>query len=203
MSDIQARDLVALTAHLQNVYGQKVVHVPRAVAPLPEAIPKAAPKAYIPPVTIHHPSSFDVLFGRGKTIREHPGNQVLDKIILTHYSKYEAISKERRGEMLEEIVRLMKSTGTRFMKRDDSGYSWKEVDDETAKDKVSHCFRSRRRKLDHQSSRVEKDRSNATSQSQGKEASQPAKQRGTELQEKKEQDGCDALLALACHPDAA
>jgi hypothetical protein len=117
---------------------------------VPSGVPSSAPhpKSYVPGDKIFRPNSFDVLFGRGKTIREHPGNMVLDQIVMTHFERYESIPKERRSEMLGEIVRLMKSTGTRFIKREDkTGFLWRESDDETAKDKVSHCFRSRRRLL--------------------------------------------------------
>ena len=46
----------------------------------------------------------------------------------------------------ERIVKDVKNSAGRFLKNDGNG-AWIEVDDETARDKISHAFRDKRRKL--------------------------------------------------------
>ena len=86
----------------------------------------------------------DVLFGRGKTVVEHPGNMKFRNIVGRHMEEYEAASRLEKTCMTEHIVELVKSSDGRFLKRDDGG-DWEEVDDETARKKVAHAFRNRRK----------------------------------------------------------
>eukprot|EP00934_Nitzschia_sp_Nitz4_P002914 Nitzschia sp. Nitz4//scaffold95_size97785//49428//50956//NITZ4_004668-RA/size97785-augustus-gene-0.99-mRNA-1//1//CDS//3329560475//2904//frame0 len=89
-----------------------------------------------------HPN--DVLFGRGKTVVEHPGNLRFRTIVGMKMDEYEAASRLEKTCMTENIVQLVKDSRGRFLKRDDGG-DWEEVDDETARKKVAHAFRNRRK----------------------------------------------------------
>lgn len=86
----------------------------------------------------------DVLFGRGKTVVEHPGNLRFRSIVGVRMEEYEAASRLEKTCMTENIVQLVKDANGRFLKRDDGG-DWEEVDDETARKKVAHAFRNRRK----------------------------------------------------------
>lgn len=86
----------------------------------------------------------DVLFGRGKTVVEHPGNLKFRNIVGMQMDEYEAASRMEKTSMTEKIVQMVKESDGRFLKRDDGG-DWEEVDQETARRKVAHAFRNRRK----------------------------------------------------------
>lgn len=88
---------------------------------------------------------WDVLCGRGASLREHPGNKVLDVFVHRHRDRYATSSNAEKATIVNEIYESIKSDssmGTRFLKRDPFSNTWEEVDDEAAKIKISHCFRS-------------------------------------------------------------
>ena len=92
------------------------------------------------------PRRFDVLFGRGKTTREHTGNLRAGHIVDMHYAAYEKAGKYKKTNIAEEIVNIIHASCGRFLKwEQDKG--WVEVDFETARDKVSHFFRQKRSKI--------------------------------------------------------
>jgi hypothetical protein len=93
------------------------------------------------PYVIDDPLPNDVLLGRGKPIQERPGNVRLREMIDTHKDKYE--QKGAKRIVSAYIVRLVKEEGGRFLKEVEHG-GWVEVDDDTARTKVSHAFRARR-----------------------------------------------------------
>ena len=86
----------------------------------------------------------DVLFGRGKTVVEHPGNLKFRNLVGNQMEEYEAASRLEKTCMTEKIVQLVHDSDGRFLKRDDGG-DWEEVDHETARRKVAHAFRNRRK----------------------------------------------------------
>jgi hypothetical protein len=88
------------------------------------------------------PGSVDVLFGRGKPIQEHPGNLRYHYILDMYQDPYEGAKKFQKMEISETVVHLVKKYHGRFLKQDGAG--WVAVDDTTARDKVSHAFRTRR-----------------------------------------------------------
>jgi hypothetical protein len=91
------------------------------------------------------PTKVDVLFGRGKESREHPGNLRCMAIIEEQRGPYESASKYKKTEIAERIVFDVYNAGGRFLKMDHQ-YGWQEVDEETAREKVSHYFRALRGK---------------------------------------------------------
>jgi hypothetical protein len=86
----------------------------------------------------------DVLFGRGKTVVEHVGNLRFRNIVRMAMDKYENANRMEKTHITEKIVGTIKETDGRFLKRDDGG-EWEEVDHETARKKVAHAFRNRRK----------------------------------------------------------
>lgn len=96
------------------------------------------------------PHRFDVLFGRGTNVRSHTGNLRALHLVNMWQSRYDGASNRfAKADISERIVGIIQESGGRFLKWDETG--WMEVDDESARDKVSHWFRNQRR------SKVDKD----------------------------------------------
>jgi hypothetical protein len=91
------------------------------------------------------PTPNDVLFGRGKAIKEHPANIVLYRLADERRLEYEMSSKWEKTVTTYEIMALIKERHGRFLKME--GGNWVEVDSEVAREKVGHVFRSQRRRL--------------------------------------------------------
>jgi hypothetical protein len=88
------------------------------------------------------PGRMDVLFGRGKPIQESPGNLKYHILLAYHAPHYEAAKKFDKMEIARQVVDYVQSYGGRFLRPDHAG--WVPVDDPTAREKVSHGFRTRR-----------------------------------------------------------
>jgi hypothetical protein len=89
------------------------------------------------------PGAFDVIMGRDRLAQEHTGNVHYLDMIETHLVEYDALSKPKKTELASRIVDGMHESGGRFLKCDGTG--WIEIDDKTARYKVSMAFRSKRR----------------------------------------------------------
>jgi hypothetical protein len=98
-----------------------------------------------PPYVGISPAPKDVLFGRGKLIKDHPGNVVLHRLEEERMLKYEMASKWEKTVIASEIMAIIKEEDGRFLKMEDG--SWVEVDSDVAREKVSHAFRSLRRSI--------------------------------------------------------
>jgi len=88
------------------------------------------------------PGGLDVLLGRGKPLQKHPGNLRYHHFVESYQDEYETASKLEKTNLSKRIVQAMKESGGRFLKQDDAG--WMEIDDDTARYKVSHTFRNHR-----------------------------------------------------------
>jgi hypothetical protein len=84
----------------------------------------------------------DVLLGRGKPIQERPGNVRFREMLDKHIEKYDSGEKGVSAKVSACIVLLVKEEGGRFLKELEDG-GWFEVDEATARAKVSHAFRTR------------------------------------------------------------
>jgi hypothetical protein len=89
------------------------------------------------------PGPYDVLFGREKMAQEHPGNFRYLRILDEHRDRYDSVPKDDKTDVAVAVVEKVKSTSGRFLKTGEAG--WVEVDDKTARLKVSMAFRSKRR----------------------------------------------------------
>jgi len=88
------------------------------------------------------PSTYDVLLGRGKPIQKHPGNLRYHQVVGSYQGAYEEMHKLAKTDLSKTIVEQFKDAGHRFLKQEE--YGWVEVDDEAARNKVSHAFRNHR-----------------------------------------------------------
>jgi hypothetical protein len=108
---------------------------------------------------IDRPEQFDILCGRGKPTQNHPGNVILHQIVDEHCERYHSAPRLLKRGIADEIVQAIKKSRCqhyeqqqpgRFIMREQEGNGgvyWKEISDDAARDKVSHCFRARRRHL--------------------------------------------------------
>lgn len=76
------------------------------------------------------PSRKDVLFGRGRPMREHPGNLRLHFFVEERMQQYEAANKKEKTIIASDVVTTMKAEGIRFLKKEND--FWVEVDDEVS-----------------------------------------------------------------------
>jgi hypothetical protein len=91
------------------------------------------------------PTPNDVLFGRGKAIKEHPANIALHRLAGERMLEYEMSSRYEKTVTASEIMATIKERHGRFLKME--GDNWVEVNSEVAREKVSHVFRSQRRRI--------------------------------------------------------
>ena len=87
------------------------------------------------------PGPFDVLVGRRKLCRDHTGNVRYRNLVEKYKNKYEeATTKFDKTAFAMVVVKIIQESSGRFLK--DDGDGWVEVDDNTARAKVAHCFRT-------------------------------------------------------------
>lgn len=94
------------------------------------------------------PRGDDVLLGRGRPYQIYPGNFFLKKVIEKEIEAYQKADRFEKTCISEEIVRMIQGKNGRFLKRDDSGMGWIVVDDKSAREKVSHGFRTKKSRAD-------------------------------------------------------
>jgi hypothetical protein len=94
-----------------------------------------------------HSSCDTQLFGRGKIAKTHTGNLRALHLCEMNCPRYESAITGKYGktEVAEQIVSIIHESGGRFLKPESGG--WVEVDDEAAREKISHFFRHMRHKV--------------------------------------------------------
>jgi hypothetical protein len=97
------------------------------------------------PHVIYDPCPNDILLGRGKPIQVRPANVRFREMIDKHMGKYDKSEKDDKIIITAYILHLVEEEGGRFLKELQDG-GWVEVDMATARDTVSHAFRSQRQK---------------------------------------------------------
>jgi hypothetical protein len=91
------------------------------------------------------PALADILLGKGKPIQQHKGNAHLHHLVDSNVPLYEGYSNnEDKAVLTQRLAGEAKAIGGRFLKQDEKGV-WMEVDDNTARTKVSKLFRARRK----------------------------------------------------------
>ena len=98
--------------------------------------------------SIQYPLSTDVLLGRGRPFQEFAGNIRLAEIIEEHREIYQQSKRKfDKTDISNRILKIIKTSNGRFLKKDDADEgAWVEVSDEMARQKISHCFRSKAKK---------------------------------------------------------
>ena len=98
-----------------------------------------------PPTTsnsIEEPTASDILLGRGRVIDTRPGNMKFRQFLAQQLEHYEQAPKFQKTEIAESLLRHLKdSCHVRFLKELPDGKGFMEVDDKTAREKISRTFR--------------------------------------------------------------
>jgi hypothetical protein len=87
------------------------------------------------------PRETDVLFGRGRSHRDNPGNKRMQLTVDVHRDAYDNADRDKKTEITKAIVKIIKSQGNRFLKFDKKKKVWHEVSDEIGRHKVGHAMR--------------------------------------------------------------
>lgn len=87
-------------------------------------------------------SARDILCGRGVQVLHHAGNLHLHFAADEFREEYLGSKRDRKREIIETIVKRLKSTGSRFLKTSQTDKTkWVEADDSFSYQKVSHVLR--------------------------------------------------------------
>jgi hypothetical protein len=75
------------------------------------------------------------------------GNIRFRQLVHAKMNDYETAKTVNKTLIAETVVQSIKDLNGKFVRQAADGGGWEEVDDETARDKVAHTFRDKRRKL--------------------------------------------------------
>ncbi|CAJ1959146.1 unnamed protein product [Cylindrotheca closterium] len=88
-------------------------------------------------------SAADVLCGRDKISHAHIGNKRFRQIIEKNREEYQtAASRDAKTNITCRIVAMIRESGGRFLKQNETTNQWEDVGDGYAREKVSHALRS-------------------------------------------------------------
>ena len=88
------------------------------------------------------PQAKDIICGRGNLFSDHEGNQFFEKLIRDNLRKYvETVKRSEKIRMVDDILRTIRTSGTRFAKVDSVTKRWFELNDTQAHKKIGHCIR--------------------------------------------------------------
>lgn len=85
----------------------------------------------------------DVLSGRGGGTNVHPGNRTFRDLINLHRRAYLKARKNDKPAISRAIVRTIRDSNGRFLKKDEKTGLWFEVGDDAAREKTSQALRQR------------------------------------------------------------
>jgi hypothetical protein len=86
---------------------------------------------------------FDVLSGRGGGTNVHPGNRNFRDLINLHRRAYLKARKNDKPAISRAIVRSVRDSNGRFLKKDEKSGLWFEIGDDAAREKTSQALRQR------------------------------------------------------------
>jgi len=94
--------------------------------------------------TVEDPNENDILFGRDSDSWNHEGNRRFRSFVAKYQSKYHTTnSRAEKVRIVANIVKELKSAGTKFLKRDHPKKKWYEVDRKACIEKVGHAIRDK------------------------------------------------------------
>ena len=91
---------------------------------------------------VGEPEEADVLFGRGRCRKHHPGNKLMHELVNGNRREYQSLGRDEKTDLTWVVLRKIQETGGRFLRKQDG--KWFVVEDEVARQKVSHLMRDRR-----------------------------------------------------------
>jgi hypothetical protein len=90
------------------------------------------------------PRPFDVLFGKGRALRDYTGNMRANVLVAMYRPKYEQADKHDKTDIAKRIVNIIHESQGRFLKFEVNEGCWVEVENDMAREKISHIFRNQR-----------------------------------------------------------
>lgn len=89
------------------------------------------------------PDKLDILCGRDKESYSHVGNKQFRVIVATNRERYQSCtSRDEKTRITTEIIKSIRDSGGRFLRKNESSKLYEDVGDEYAHEKVSHALRS-------------------------------------------------------------
>ena len=85
----------------------------------------------------------DVLSGRGGGTNVHPGNRIFRDAINMHRRAYLKARKNDKPAISRAIVRSIRDSAGRFLRKDEKSGLWFEIGDDAAREKTSQALRQR------------------------------------------------------------
>lgn len=91
------------------------------------------------------PCDADVILGRGRAHKAHPGNRYMHDLVIAQVPDYSRANREGKTNITWNIVKQIRATGGKFLQKHTNG-SWFEIAEKEARLKVSHAMRDCRSK---------------------------------------------------------
>ncbi|CAJ1942060.1 unnamed protein product [Cylindrotheca closterium] len=95
-------------------------------------------------VAILLPADNYILFGRGKSCNNHPGNKEMRRNIERYRDQYQLSARGEKYKLVRKVYDELVEAGMKFLKPAEGQDGWVEVDAEAAILKVGHALRSSR-----------------------------------------------------------
>lgn len=92
----------------------------------------------------------DIIFGRGKSLQDHPGNQRMRKITNKYKNLYRTLLRSQKRDLVESVYKEIVCNGARFLTKAPSATHYLLVDVEVALQKISNslrCMKEHKRQL--------------------------------------------------------
>lgn len=154
-TDAESARTMPKKSRVRNREGFEAVTIDKMPSTDLESIPLKLPALPSSPPSwargdpISKPERFDVLLGRGQAHKNHPGNRRLNMLVDIRFKEYDASnSRKDKTQITSDIVHQITECGTekgRFLRLCPLNKVWFEVDEETARLKVSQSLRYERR----------------------------------------------------------
>lgn len=90
------------------------------------------------------PNPTDILMGKGRLPKSHPGNLRMRCLIVEYFEQYNTSHKRDKPAITDSIFQKLKDSGCRFLRHDNDQGGYSEASDVTAREKISHGFRNLR-----------------------------------------------------------
>lgn len=94
------------------------------------------------------PTDQDILCGRNKAYRNHPGNVKFLTMIKSNLKRYaESPTRYLKGNVVAELQDKLSEAGARFIKQDKATNRWYQMDKNSGHEKIGHAIRDNLKRL--------------------------------------------------------
>ena len=107
--------------------------------PPPPYYPSQPPQYYQPPILTV--TETDVLCGRGGATNSHSGNKYFRSLVKQHQINYIKAKKKDKPAVADNIVKIIKDKGGRFLTKDKNTGTWLNIGNFRAREKTSQALR--------------------------------------------------------------